>query len=297
VNPLSVENTPNAGPHSGLSPRQSRGSSATEGISVVINTLNEEANIRACIQSVDGLADDIVVCDMHSDDRTAAIASELGARVIEHDRTGFVEPARRWAIQHATREWVLVLDADERMTPRLAARLREVVEDDNCDVVSFWSLYWYFCGWARHGGFFHGSWKRFFRRSTYLDTYRESERVHRNFESLSNARRILRLPSDYYILHFAYPTVEKYLSKTLGTYARIEGEQYVAAGRRFSLFRMVAEPVKEFVVRFILRRGFMDGMQGFVLVCLYAGYRFSVWANVWAAEARARPGSGEPRDR
>jgi glycosyltransferase involved in cell wall biosynthesis len=251
-------------------------------ISVVINTLNEEGNIGDCIDSIQGLADDILVCDMHSDDRTADIARERGARVTFHDRTGYVEPARRYAISQARGEWVLVLDADERMTELLAARLREVAREGVYDVVSFWSLYWYFGGWVRHGGFFSGQWRRFFRKRAYLETYSSSdEMVHHNFESLTRATKVLQLPQEYHIRHYAYPTVEKYLSKTLGAYARIEGEQYVQQGRRFSFVRMLGEPLKEFVMRFLFRRGFLDGMRGFILSCLYAGYRFCVWANVW----------------
>jgi glycosyltransferase involved in cell wall biosynthesis len=258
---------------------------ASSGISVVINTLNESHNIGACIDSVRELATEIVVCDMLSDDDTVAVATARGARVISHERTGFVEPARRYAIDSARCEWVLVLDADERMTSALASKLRQVASDNSYDVVSFWSLYWYFSGWVRHGGFFHGEWRRFFRRSVYLDTYTESETlVHHNFEALKTADKVLRLPRTYYIEHLAYPTIRKYVSKTLGGYAHLEAKQYVAAGRRFSLVRMLGEPIKEIAVRFILRRGYRDGMQGLILACLYAGYRFCVWANVWAEQ-------------
>ena len=257
----------------------------SSGISVVINTLNEESNIGDCIDSVQGFADEIVVCDMDSDDRTVQIARERGARIVGHSRAGFVEPARKFAISSARREWVLVLDADERMTDLLATRLKEVVQEDACDVVSFWSLYWYFGGWVHHGGFFHDQWRRFFRRRIYLETYSESdELVHHNFKSLLTAKRILRLPKEYYIQHYAYPTVEKYLSKTLGAYARIEGEQYAQSGRRFSFVRMIGEPIKEFGTRFFWKKGYLDGVRGFVLACLYAGFRFCVWANVWFLE-------------
>ncbi len=252
------------------------------GITVVINTLNEEANIADCLDSVMGLADEIVVCDMHSKDRTLEIARLKGARIVLHPQTGFVEPARRYAISQARREWILVLDADERMTEPLSSKLREVATEGKWDVVSFWSLYWYFGGWVRHGGFFNGQWRRFFRRSVYFETYQElEEQVHHNFVSLAKVTRICQLPKDYYIQHYAYPTIEKYLCKTLGMYARIEGEQYVKLGRRFSLLGMIGQPVKEFFMRFVLRRGFLDGRRGFILACLFAGYRFCVWANVW----------------
>ena len=139
----------------------------------------------------------------------------------------------------------------------------------------------------RHGGFFHGYWPRFFRRRIYLETYSNSEElIHHNFTSVMTSQKVLRLPKEYYIIHYAYPTIEKYLSKTLGAYARVEGEQYVKLGRNFSLARMIGEPIKEFGARFFWKKGYLDGMRGFILACLFAGYRFCVWANVWFLKNR-----------
>ncbi|MCL5126320.1 MAG: glycosyltransferase family 2 protein [Deltaproteobacteria bacterium] len=254
-------------------------------ISVVINTLNEEANIADCIRSVQWMADEVVVCDMHSDDRTLEIAQSLGAHVIYYERTGFVEPARYFAISQAQHEWVLVIDADERMTERLATKLRELARDKSVEVVSFWSLYWYFGDWVRYGEFFSNTWTRFFRKEIYLETYNSNEEnVHHNFDALRAYPNNLRLGPEHHILHLAYPTIEKYVCKTLGMYARVEGEQYYKQGRRFSFVRMVGEPLKSFVKTLFLMQGYRDGMRGFILSVLYAGYRFNTWANVWLLE-------------
>ncbi len=264
---------------------------------MVINTLNEERNIAACIDSVRGFADEIVVCDMHSDDRTAELAVALGARVVHHERAGYVEPARRAAIEASTSEWVLVLDADERLTRPLAAKLREVAADGSSDLVLFGSLFNYFGGYVRHGGFFHTYWPRFFRRRAYLDTYSESDLgVHQNFRAIyERAKGRRTLGKDFYMLHEAYPTIEKYVCKTVGMYARVEGEQYHARGRRFSILRLVGEPVREFLGRFLLRGGFRDGVRGLILAVLFAAYRFTTWANVWLLEEQERAAAREPR--
>jgi len=263
-------------------------------ISVVINTLNESENIEACIDSVKDFADEVLVCDMHSDDDTVSRAECFGARIILHDRTGFVEPARKFAIEHAAYDWVLVLDADERMTAKLADELKRIASEGRYEVVSFWSLYWYFGGWVRHGGFFNGNWRRFFLKNTYLSTYNSSEeQVHMNFDSLRGHPSTCKLSNKYFMLHYAYPTVEKYLCKTLGRYAAIEGQQYSSLGRSFSLFRMLWEPPREFLARFILRQGFRDGMRGFILACLYSGFRFCVWANRWECQSSFQPGRSD----
>src|ERR1035437_3052148 len=93
-------------------------------ISLVVNTLNEELNIRECIESAKYLVDEIIVCDMHSEDKTVEIAKSLNAKVFYHEKMGYADPARYYAISQATCEWVLVLDADERMTPDLVSKLK-----------------------------------------------------------------------------------------------------------------------------------------------------------------------------
>lgn len=251
--------------------------------SVVINTLNEEDNIEACIRSIQSFAREIIVCDMHSDDRTVEIAQSLGARIVYHERTGYVEPARYYAISQAQHDWVLVLDADERMTDFLAQRLQEIAQQNNVDLVLFGVLYNYFGGYVRYGGFYQTNFPRFFRRTTYLQTYQASETlVHQNFRELERADiPRIQLPGEYYILHEAYPTVEKYIYKTIGMYARLEAEQRVSKGERFVAWRMMAEPIREFLRKFLGRQGYRDGWRGFILATLYAVFRFAVWANIW----------------
>ena len=258
-------------------------------ISVVINTLNEENNIADCIRSVQGFANEIVVCDMYSDDRTVEIARSYGAKVVFHERVGFVEPARFFAISQASHEWLLVLDADERLTEKLAARLRQTANEDKYDVVTCWFRYWYFGGWVLYGGFFNGEWIRFFRKGTYIGGYSQNEEtIHRGFEGLRNNPNQLHLDQEYYIDHYAYFTIEKYITKTLAMYARIEAEQYYSNKRPFRLWRLILSPVRIFIDKFFLKRGYKDGVRGFILCVLYAGYIFAVWANLWFLEEQAR---------
>jgi glycosyltransferase involved in cell wall biosynthesis len=260
-------------------------------ISVVINTLNEEANIRRCIESVKDIADEIIICDMHSEDRTVEIANECGAIVIYHERTGYVEPARHYAISNANHEWVLVIDADEVMTGKLAEKLKEIVRADKADVVFLGILYDYFGKFIRHGGFFNNNnFPRLFRKKVYMETYdKRDEFVHRGFTNLREkvANRI-KLPLEYHIEHYPYPTIKSYIDKTVGKFAVIEAQNMFDSGEKFKLFMLIFDPLKVFITAYIIRLGFLDGFEGFILTTLYAVYRFAVWANLRFLEKKDR---------
>ncbi|MCX6704287.1 MAG: glycosyltransferase family 2 protein [Candidatus Woesebacteria bacterium] len=104
-------------------------------ISVVINTLNEEKNLPRAIASVKGLANEIVICDMESEDRTVDLAKSLGAKVFTHGKTGYVEPARNFAVSKASNPWVLVLDADEEVPDKLALKISQILKNPKAHAV------------------------------------------------------------------------------------------------------------------------------------------------------------------
>ncbi len=259
---------------------KSKKSSTETRISVVINTLNEASNIEACIQSVKEFGDEILVCDMYSDDDTVSIAKKLGARIVYHQRTnGFVEPARYEAIKQARYEWVLVIDADERLTSELSKKLQSIVHSDHIDMVIMGILFNYFGKFIRHGGFYGVAYPRFFRKHVYLNSYSNTDEiVHENFRALERASvRKMILPPDLYLIHWAYPTVESYFRKTICFYARIEAIQRYRRGERFSLIKLLYEPLKEVAARLIYRAGFLDGIHGIALVFFFALYRMNTW--------------------
>jgi glycosyltransferase involved in cell wall biosynthesis len=268
----------------------------TSQISVVINTLNEEAHIADCIRSVQELADEVVVCDMYSEDRTAEIAARLGARVVMYERVSgsWTGEPRRYAIQQASYDWILMIDADERLTPELADRLRQVALSDQYDCVKFAKLEFYFGGFLRHGGTFRPGYPLFFRKQVYLDNYTGVENLaHKDWEAVRNVERTLILPRRYHYIHISYPTVEKYIHKTLGMYSRLEADQMFQAGQGFRLWRLVCEPIKSFCRDFLFFQGFRNGIRGFIVAVLRAIYRFNVWANLWFLEQGGEPASME----
>jgi glycosyltransferase involved in cell wall biosynthesis len=251
-------------------------------ITLVINTLNEEKYIANCINSAKSIVDEIIICDMHSDDRTVKIAESLGAKVVFHERTGYVEPARYFAISQASCEWVLVLDADEQMTEKLANELKKISMSDTYDVVLFLKLYNYFGRYLRYGGFFNYKFPLFFKKNKYIEVYtNDEEMIHRNFGNLKNVKNKICLSKEYYIIHDAYPTIEKYLRKTLVDYSIIDSRGRYNNGEKVSFNKLLFSPFMEFIVRYILLQGFRDGKIGFITCYLKSQYTFYILLNIW----------------
>ena len=258
-------------------------------LSLVINTYNNEQEIADCILSAKALVDEVVICDMHSTDQTVPIAQTLGARVVYHPKLQIADPARYAAISAASGDWILILDADERMTPKTAAKIQEVIDQQQHDVIFLWSNNLYFGDYMTHGGFFYEQ-ARCFQKQLYLDTYDDSEmRAHRNFVRVGElAKAPLHLSKDYFYYHLAYPTIEKYVTKTLGFYGAVESKYDYEHGLRFSKSRLIYQPFKDFFIRYVKEKGYRDGTRGLILCVLFALYGFIKWANLWFLEEQAK---------
>lgn len=251
-------------------------------ISAVINTLNEERNLRDALRSV-AWVDDIVVVDMHSEDATRAIAEEHGARVYLHERAGIVEPARNFALAQATGDWILCLDADERIPEKLARRLDAVARRDDVDVVDVPFRNW-LCGrWMEATGWGGGDWHlRFFRRGAVA----WSDRVHAVPE-ISGRRG--RLPADDggAILHLNYDDLAQFVAKT-NRYTDKEADAVAQAPTR-SWADVVTTARTEVLDRWSPDR---DGTQSVALSMAMLFYRFLAGAKQW--ERHGFPDVGVP---
>src|SRR5215470_6397588 len=173
-------------------------------LSVAIVAMDEEANIGRTLASV-GWADEIVLVDSGSKDRTREIAREHGARVIEEPWRGYVAQ-KQHAIEQCSKDWVLLLDADEEISPGLAAEIRAALATPD-DTKGYWlprkNL---FLGrWMRHGGFYPDPKLRLFRRGKAYSTGRDP---HDRFE-MKNRERVGRFKGA--LVHYTYPTLNLYL--------------------------------------------------------------------------------------
>jgi (heptosyl)LPS beta-1,4-glucosyltransferase len=240
-------------------------------ISVVINTLNEERNLGYALRSVYSWADELVVVDMHSQDRTVEIARQFGAKVYLHDGPGFQYAPREFAIAQASCEWTLVLDADELVPLELSHELKRIAESLSADVVvvprenySLASLIKY-TGWGPEDD----AQTRFFRKGFLLG----SSRVHRDFEPRPGAR-VTRLPyqEGHAIVHFNYLDCEEFIEK-LNRYTSLEAQEAYESGARVPERATLFRAAKEFAWRYWKRRGYRDGWRGFYLSLFMAFYR------------------------
>jgi hypothetical protein len=186
-------------------------------IAAIIHTRNEQHNVAEAIRSV-AWADHVLVVDMESEDRTVEIATELGAEVATRPNIGYVEPARNWAIEHVDADWVIVVDADERVPERLARLLDAIVSSGEADVVQIACELWVSGQPVRNSGWGHHWHNRFFRKGHVV----WGERIHCMPEVTG---RVVRVPIEdgTCLLHFSYDDLAHFVEK-LNRYTDKEAE-------------------------------------------------------------------------
>ena len=248
------------------------------GISVVINTLNEERNLPNALASVTEWADDIVVVDMHSEDRTCEIAREFGARLFLHERIRDFDKARQFAIDQAACEWVLILDADEMVVPTLSRQLMACAASGEADVIVIPRLNYDLCVPMMHTGSGPDQDRqmRFFRRGM-LEI---GSKIHAFLHPKINARiKTLRFREGGYLAHFGFLDTTLFLEK-LVRYTGIEAAQAFEHGERASSLKMLWKAAKAFVSRYFIYGGYRDGWRGLNMSLYLAGYRIMTYAKL-----------------
>jgi glycosyltransferase involved in cell wall biosynthesis len=240
-------------------------------LSVIVLTQNEEANLPGCLESL-RFASQVVVVDCQSKDKTVVLARKMGADVHVRPWPGFTAQ-RNFALSKCRHKWVLSVDADERISPELAGEIRLLLgAEPPLDGYSIPEVNLYFGRWLRHGGVYPGAHLILFRRDR--GSYASgSADVHEGV-SLQRTGRLVG-----HLIHRAYPTIELALEK-LNRYTSLEAKARAAKGEA-GLGRMLASPLSRFFRNYFLKRGFMDGMQGFLYCSLTAAYSFLTQAKAW----------------
>lgn len=247
-------------------------------ISVVINTLNEEKNLPLSIASVKGFADEIVVIDMESTDKTVEVAKKLGAKVFLHKKMGYVEPARNFAISKALNSWVLVLDADEEVTQGLSLQIQKILKEPKADYYRIPRKNIIFGKWLKHSRWWPDYNIRLFKKGSVS----WNEVIHA-VPMTQGIGGDLEANEEAAILHHNYDTVEQYIER-MNRYTSQHATLRVSEGYKFSWKDVIIKPSNEFFSRYFFGEGYKDGLHGLALSFLQAFSELVMYLKIWQKE-------------
>jgi len=240
-------------------------------ISAVIITYNEERNIQRCLEGL-RWADEIVVVDSFSQDRTKEIASSFTDKIFDLEWQGFGKQ-KEFARTKATCDWVLSIDADEVVSEKLQKEIQDAINrNDSPDGYYIPRLSNFLGRWMRHSGWYPDYVLRLFKK----------DRA-RFDDSLVHEKLILEGKAGFLkneILHYTDPDITHYLSK-MDRYTTLSAQELLAERKNITLFDLLFRPVAIFFKMYLFKSGFLDGWQGFVLACLSSFHVFVKYAKLW----------------
>jgi glycosyltransferase involved in cell wall biosynthesis len=252
-------------------------------ISAVVVCGNEEANLADCLESV-RWCDEMVVVESLSTDRTPEIARRYTERVISRAWAGYVAQ-KQFALEQATGDWILSLDADERCSPELREAIRAALASPQADEVAGFEVrrhVFYLGRWIDHGGWYP-DWKlRVVRRGRARWVGSDPH------DRLEADGPVGRLEAD--LVHHTYRDFAQQL-RTVDRFSEVVAEGWLEQGRRFSLLDALFHPPAKFLECYVWKRGFLDGWPGFVIAATSAFYVFAKQVKL-REKRRARAASG-----
>jgi len=244
-------------------------------ISVIVNTRNEEKNIKRCLDSA-RWADEIVVVDMKSTDKTVSLAKKYGAKTFSHRYTRYVEPARNFAISKATGDWILILDVDEVIPLSLAKTLKKLAKYPKG--ASFFRLprkNFIFGKWIKHSRWWPDLIVRFFKKGAVT----WSDKIH-SIPLTRGEGKDLEAKEANAIIHYHYESISQYLER-INRYTDIQLQELVDDNYKFHWADLIKKPTGEFLSRFFAGEGYKDGLHGLVIALLQAFSEFVLYLKVW----------------
>ncbi|MBI2617162.1 glycosyltransferase family 2 protein [Candidatus Gottesmanbacteria bacterium] len=246
-------------------------------ISAIVHTYNEEENIERCLASL-GFVDEVVVVDMGSTDKTLSIAEEFHAKIFHHPYTGFVEPARNFAIEKATGDWIFILDADEEVPKNLSKRILAVVSGNKYDYVRIPRMNIIWGKWIKHTGWWPDYQIRLFRKGNveWVDT------IH-GVPFTKGVGSDLEASEKVSIIHYNYLSLDQYLSR-MNRYTTVVAKEMYMGNKRFSLKDLFDFPTQEFIRRFFVWEGYKDGLHGLALSLLQSFSELVTYLKLWELE-------------
>jgi glycosyltransferase involved in cell wall biosynthesis len=251
-------------------------------LSVVIITYNEEKNIGRCIRSAQGVADEILVVDSFSTDRTAAIVKELGGKLFQRAFTGY-GAQKNAGTALAAHDYILFLDADEFLSEELCKSIQvEKAKGFSHAAYSMNRLNNYCGQWIRHGSWYPDKKLRIIHRKQGVWNL---DIVHETLETVNGAT-ISHLKGD--LLHNTYSNFDEHIEKN-NRYSRLSAMQLYQKGKRTQGFKIVFNPFWAFFTSYFLRAGFLDGFYGFVIAINIAHLTFLKYIKLYQLQQRKKP--------
>lgn len=241
-------------------------------LSATIITLNEEKDLPRALESLRDLVDEIILVDSGSTDKTLQIARKYGAKIYKRKFDNYANQ-KNFAASKASGEWILSLDADEEIPPQLEQEIKRVIRNEKFAAFSMPRKNIILGKFIKHA-----RWQPELDRHVWLwqkGKGRWMGQVHEELEVDGPVGRLKQAK-----IHHQYETVHEFLDM-INRYSEIEAEEKVKKGTRFSLIKLIYQTKYNFLVRFIYRLGFLDGLHGFALSYLMAFYHFTLWVKIW----------------
>lgn len=246
-------------------------------ISVVISAYNEEKKIGDCLESVKW-ADEIILSNNSSTDKTAEIAKKHKAKIFKRPNSSMLNINKNFAISKATSDWVLYLDADERVTPELAREIQSVINKKGQEISGFWipRKNIIFGRWMEYSGMYPDYQMRLFKKGK--GKYPEKH-VHEMIDADGETAHL-----NEHITHLNFETISQFIYKHSEIYSINERDIFLKKGYKLSYLDAIRFPVNEFLSRFFAREGYKDGFHGLMLSLFFAFYHFLIFARLWEVQ-------------
>ncbi|MDP3998540.1 MAG: glycosyltransferase family 2 protein [bacterium] len=244
-------------------------------ISAVILTKNEEKNIGACLATLKW-CDELVVTDDESWDKTCEIAQKLGAKVFSHPLNNDFAAQRNFGLKKASGDWVIFVDADERVEDSLAGEIMVAIKKPNFSGFIVKRRDFMFRCWLEHGETGNTKLLRLGRKGS--GEWIRS--VHEIWDISGNIGQ-LQFP----LLHWPHPTVAEFLKK-INLYTTLDAEEFYRQGRKVGVGSIIFYPVGKFFLNYVIKLGFLDGMAGFLMAIIMSFHSFLTRGKLWQLQHR-----------
>lgn len=230
-----------------------------------------------CLSSVKGLADEIIVVDSGSTDKTVSVARSFGAKVYTRQFDDF-SSQRNFAMSKAKSEWILSLDADEEIPGKLSSEIKEAIKKGDYDAYLIPRRNIIFGSEIKHTRWSPDRHVWLFKKAKgkFEKSIHEEVKIKGAVGELKNAK-----------IHHSHKSVSEFI-EMVNSYTEFEASEKVKRGQKFSCLSLFYYPLRSFIGRYFLKLGFFDGWRGFVLSYLRAIYQFAVWVKIWQMQKSSR---------